>query len=155
MEVIKEAGKVIKSKVRGEKWISEVAPVLVEINKEIKEIEEKKKNECEPFRTQINDISNKYKPALEPLNEMDSQLRKRVMVEHEGVESVKCKEGGSLVFPQSWGYVVTDFSKVPKEYRMEVVNDKAIKEEIGKGVRNIKGIEIKPTRSLRVLTKSE
>jgi len=155
MEVIKEAGKAIKSKTKGEKWVSEVAPVLIEINKEIKEIEERKKNECEPFRAQINDISDKYKPALIPLNEMDSQIRKRVMVEHIGTESVACEEGGQLVFPRSWGYEVIDFSKVPKEYRMEVVNDKMIKEEIGKGVRNIRGIEIKPVRSLRVLTKSE
>lgn len=145
----------IRSKAKGEKWVSEVAPVLIEINKEIREIEDRKKNECEPFRTQISDISDKYKPALDPLNEMDSQLRKRVMVEYEGTESIKCEEGGSLVFPQSWGYEVGDFSKVPKEYRMEVVNDKMIKEEIKKGVRSIKGIEIKPIRSLRVMTKGE
>lgn len=145
----------IKSKSKGEKWVSEVAPILVEINKEIKEIEDKKKNECEPFRTKISDISDKYKPALLPLNEMDSQIRERVMVEYKGTDTVACEEGGSLVFPLSWGYEVMDFAKVPKEYRMEVVNDKMIKEEIKKGVRNIKGIEIKPVRSLRVMTKGE
>ncbi len=155
MEVIKEAGRLIKSKVKGEKWVSEVAPVLVQINREINEIESKKKEECEPFRTQIKDISDKYKPALIPLTEMDSQIRERVMAEYVGTEAVRCEEGGSLCFPESWGYSVVDFSKVPKEYRMEVVNDKMIREEIKKGMRNIRGLEIKPIRSLRVMTKGE
>ena len=155
MEALKEAGKVIKSKRQGKEWVEEALAVLVGVSREIKVLEKRRDEESEPFKSQIKDISNKYKPALDPLNEIGSQLRGRVMVEYEGTETISEEGVGKLVFPESWGYEVEDFSKVEKKYRMEVVDNKAIIEEIKNGVRKIKGLEIKPIRSLRVLTNSD
>lgn len=135
--------------------MEEALPVLVSVSKEIKILEKRRDEESEPFKSQIKDISNKYKPALEPLNEIGSQLRGRVMVEYEGTETVSEEGVGKLVFPESWGFEIEDFSKVEKKYRMEVVDNKAIMEEIKNGVRKIKGLEIKQSRSLRVLTEKE
>ena len=155
MEVIKEAGRILNLKMKGDCWVREAAPILVKVVKEVKELEARKKEECEPFRVQIDDIASKYNPALEPLQIIETSYRERVLREAESGLTVVCEDGGKLSFPESWKYRVVDFAKVPKELRMEVVDDKAIKEQINKGVRNIKGIEISPVRSLRVYTKGD
>lgn len=151
MEILNGATKAVKSKKSGKEWVKEILAVLVETNRQIKEMEKKRDEEIEPFRVVIKEIADKYKVALEPLDEINSQLRERVMSEYKGTETISEEGVGKLVFPESWGYDVSDFSRVPKEYRMEVVDKSKIMAEIKNGVRNIKGLEIKPVRSLRVL----
>jgi hypothetical protein len=155
MEIIKEAGRILNLKMSGDSWVREAAPILVEIVKEVKELETRKKEESEPFRVQINDIASKYKPALEPLQEIEAKYRERMVKEAESGESVACENGGKIAFADSWKYRVVDFAKVPKELRMEVVDDKAIRDMIKKGIRNIKGIAIEQVRQLRVFTKED
>lgn len=155
MEPLKDAGKVIKSKKKGEEWVQEALPMVIDVSHQIKGLEKARNDETEPFKSAIKDINEKYKPALEPLETMDKMLRERVMDEHEGTESVNEEGVGKLVFAQSWGFEVTDFSKVPTKYRMEVVNDKMIKDDIRNGLRAIKGLVIKPTRILRVVPDKE
>ncbi len=154
MEILADATKAINSKMKGKRWVEETLPIIIDVNKQIKGLERSRDEESEPFKKTLKDINDRWKPALIPLNEIDSQLRERVMNEYEGNETIE-GESGKLVFPESWGYEVIDFKLVPKEYRMEVVDKKKIREEIGKGLRKIKGLEIKPIRSLRVLTESK
>ncbi len=155
MEVLSQATKTIQSKKSGREWVEETLPVLVDVNKQIKVLEKKRDDEAEPFKVQVKGINEKYNPALEPLSEINSQLRGRVMVEYEGTETVSEEGVGKLVFVEGWDFEIADFSKVEKKYRMEVVDKKAIMDEIKNGVRKIKGLEIKRSRSLRVLTNSE
>jgi hypothetical protein len=153
MQIIDQVNKALASKKKGEKWVEESLPTIVDLNKEIKSLEKAEKEESEPFKAQISEINNKYGVALKPLGEMDDRLRQRIMTEHEGTEPVIQEGIGQLIFPESWGYEIADFSKVEKRFRKEVVDDKAIKAEIKAGVRNIKGLKIEKVRSLRVLTK--
>ena len=150
--ILDNVNKVIQSKMKGDNWVTYSLQALVEVSIEMKEIEARKKAECEPFRSAIEDINSKYKVALDVLTEMDIALRDRVMKEHQGTESVKVEGVGEFVFPETWGFEIVDVKKVPEEFL--TVDPKAIREAIKKGVRNIKGLEIKPIRSLRVLTKS-
>ncbi len=155
MEILNNASKLIKSKKIGKEWVEEVLPVIVDVAREIKTLEGRRDSEAEPFKNQVKEIGNKYKPALEPLGEISSQLRGRIMIEHEGNETVAQEGIGKLVFPETWNYEVADFARVPKEYTMEVVDNKKVMEEIKNGVRKIRGLEIRKTRSLRVITNSD
>jgi hypothetical protein len=148
MEAIKEARKLLGSKIRGKKWVDEALPVVVEVAKEIKELESVKGAEAKPLREMINEIGEKYKGALTILGEMDTRLRERVMKEYEGTESIKQEGVGELVFPELWGFEVTDIKKVPIEFL--TVDSTAVRNEIKKGIRNIKGLEISRHRSLQV-----
>ena len=152
MEAIKEARKLLGSKIRGKKWVDEALPVVVEVAKEIKELESVKGAEAKPLREMINEIGEKYKGALTILGEMDTRLRERVMKEYEGTESIKQEGVGELVFAQVWDFEVVDLSKVSKEFL--IVDPKLIREEIKKGVRNLKGINIDKKRILQVRTKN-
>lgn len=153
MQIIDQVNKALASKKKGGDWVNEILPTIIDLNKEIKALEKAKEEESEPFKLQVKQISEKYEVALHPLGEMDDWLRKRIMDEYEGTDPVIQEGIGQLIFPESWGYELVDFSKVEKKYRKEVVDDKAIKSVIKAGVRNIKGISIQRVRSLRVLTK--
>lgn len=152
VEVIKEAGKVLASKKKGKGWVEEALPVVVGVAKEIKTLESTKGEEVGPLRELINSISNKYKGALDALGEMDTRLRERVMKEYGETESIKQDGVGELVFPERWSYEVTDIKRVDPQFLM--VDGKAVNEEIKKGVRKIRGIEIIKLRSLQVRPES-
>lgn len=148
IEAIKCAGKLIESKVKGKKWVDEALSVIMKVAKEIKELEEKKKGETDPLQELINDIRTKYAGELQVLGEIDERIRTRIMKEYEGTESIKQEGIGELVFPELWSFEVVDIKKVPVKFH--TVDAKAINIEIRKGIRNIKGIEIKKRRSLQV-----
>ena len=148
METLKDAGKLLGSKMKGKKWADEALPVMVQVAKEIKDLEAKKKDECEPAKAIIEEIDGKYKGALNVLREIDARLRERVMNEYEETESIKQEGIGELVFAQLWSSVVNDIKKVPMEFH--TIDSKAVNAEIKKGVRNIRGIEIEKRRSLQV-----
>lgn len=153
MQIIDQVNKALASKKKGENWVEEILPTIVDLNKEIKSLEKAKEEEAEPFKTQVKQINDKYEVALHPLGEMNDRLRQRIMAEYEGTDPIIQEGIGQLIFPESWGYEIVEFSKVEKKFRKEVVDDKAIKAEIKAGVRNIRGISIQRVRSLRVLTK--
>jgi hypothetical protein len=153
MQVLDEVKKVLGSKVKGEKWVEMAVEPLVEVNREIKELEAKRDQECEEPKLQIKTIKEKYRGSVGVLSEIDTRLRERVMKEHEGSEGM-VGETGSLVFAESWGYEVEDIAKVPKEYKVLTVDVKLVKEKIKNGVRKIPGLKIEPQRSLRVMTKT-
>lgn len=148
IEAIKEAGKLLNNKTKGKEWVDEALPIIVEVAKEIRILEVKKKEETDPLTELINEIREKYKGALQVLAEIDDKLRDRIMKEYEETKSIKQEGIGELVFPERWGYRVIDIKKV--EPRFLTVDGKAISEEIGKGVRKIKGIEILKRRTLQV-----
>jgi hypothetical protein len=153
MQIIDQVNKALASKKKGEKWVEETLPTIVDLNKEIKSLEKAKEEEGEEYKKYLKTVSEKYETALQPLNAMNDRLRQRIMTEYEGTDPIIQEGVGQLVFPESWGYELVDFSKIEKKFRKEVVDDKAIKAEIKAGVRNIKGIKIVRVRSLRVLTK--
>ena len=153
MEVIKEAGELLKSKVKGKKWVDEALPVVVGVAKEIKTLEATKKEETDPLQELIKDIRGKYVGALEVLGEIDTKLRERVMKEYPEGESIKQEGVGELVFPKRWGYEVVDIKKVNTAFL--TVDSKAVNEEIRKGVRKIGGLIISRTRSLQVRPQGE
>ena len=153
MEILDEVKRVLSSKMKGDKWVELAVPALVEVAIEVKGLKAKKKVECEPMKAAIKGVDEKYKGALVVLNEMDTNLRDRVMKEHMGTESVRVDGIGELIFPETWGYEIEDIKKVPAEYLG--VDGKLVRESIKKGVRNIKGLNILPVRSLRVMTKGD
>jgi len=153
MQILDEVKKVLASKMKGDKWVESAVPALVEVAIEIKDLEAKKSDECKEYRTAIKNVDEKYKSALSTLGAIDENLRDRVMKEHEGTESVRVDGIGELVFAEIWGYEVEDIKKVPAEYLG--VDGKLVRESIKKGIRNIRGLNILPVRSLRVMTKRD
>ncbi len=153
LELMKTVSEVLAAK-PGKKWASQGIPVLIEVNREIKKIEGSKEEEQAPWKALIQESTDKYALALKPLAEMNKRLRERVLKEVEGTETIEIPEKGSVQFPQKWGYEVEDMARVPKEYRVEVLDTKKINEAIKKGLRTIKGLKIGPQRSLRVVTGS-
>ncbi len=153
MQILDEVKKVLSSRAKGDRWVETAIIPLVEVAIEIKDLEAKKSEECKEYRTKIKEIDEKYQQALSVLGEIDTNLRERVMKEHEGTESVRVDGVGELVFAETWGYEVVDIKKVPAEYMG--VDGKLVRESIKKGMRNIKGLDILPIRSLRVLTKRD
>lgn len=142
-------------KLQKELWVQECLPVIVEVNKQIRALETAMEEEMAPFKSQVKAITEKYQVAIKPLNEMDKRLRERVLKEHVSTDPVIGTGIGKLVFPETWTYEIKDIKKVDKEYRVEVVDINKVKTAIKNGIRNIKGIEIKQERSVRVYTKAE
>jgi len=153
MQILDEVKKVLSSKVKGDRWVEAAVIPLVEVAIEIKELEAKKTDECKEYRIAIKEIDEKYKSALSVLSEIDTNLRERVMKEHIGTESVKVDGIGELVFVETWGFEILDVKKVPAE--LLEVSGKLVREQIKNGIRSIKGLNVLPVRSLRVMTKRD
>jgi hypothetical protein len=153
IQILDEVKRVLSSKAKGDKWVEAAIIPLVEVAVEIKDLEAKKSNECKEYRAAIKNVDEKYKQALSVLGEIDINLRERVMKEHEGTESVRVDGIGELVFAEIWGYEIVDLKKIDPKYL--TVDGKLVKEDIKKGMRNIKGLNILPVRSLRVMTKRD
>ena len=152
MELLETIKRVLNLKMKGDKWVVEALPALVEVNIEIKEIEAKKKGECEPMQNAIRLVGDKYKSALNVLGEIDNKLRERVMKEHEGSESVIVDGIGELVFAAgTWEIEVTDLKKVDPKYL--TVDRRIVTEDAKNGIQNFKGMQVTRGRSLRVMTK--
>lgn len=139
---------VAKSKKRGEKWVREALPALVEVTREVKWKEEEMKKETEELKEIIKTVEEPYKKEIEMLKEMGEMLRGRVMEEYEETEAIKEEGVGELVFPSVQSIEITDINKVDRKYLM--VNLAKIKEDVKKGVSKIKGVEISKKRTLQV-----
>ncbi len=129
------------------------APVLVDINREKKEIEEEKKEQEAPLRASLKEIGEKYATGLSTLSEMDTKLRERIGQERVGKETIKTDNGGSIQFPESIGFTYGDVKKVDPAYLKTIVDDAKVRDAIKKGIREIKGIKIEPVYGLRVMIK--
>ena len=152
MKILETASRVLNLKMKGDKWVVEALPVLVDVAVEVKDLSAKKTDECQPMREAIKMVDSKYKPALDVLSEIDSKLRDRVMKEHEGHESVAVDGVGELVFAAgSWEIEVTDLKKVDPKYI--TIDRKAVETDAKNGVQNFKGMTVTRGRSLRVMTK--
>lgn len=145
--------RLMAQKKKGQSWVEAVAPVLIEVNSEIKEIEGKKDGETAPLKSQIKEIDEKYKGALVALNEIDMRLRNEVVKEVKSTEAIQSPDGGKLVFAESTEIEYGDVGEVDSKYLMKVVDVKKVKEALSKGIVNIKGIKVVPEISLRVYTK--
>ena len=130
-----------------------VAPVIIEVNSQIKEVDGKRVEEVEPFKAMIASINEKYKPSLDPLNEMDGRLREKIVENIDSTESVLSPDGGKLVFTESLVPEVVDESKVDKKYLTTIVDMAKVKADMKKGIMNIKGIKVVPKYVVRVYTK--
>jgi len=154
MQILDEIKKVLSSKMKGDKWVESAVPALVEVAIEIKDLEAKKKVECEPMRVAIRGVDEKYEGALVVLNEMDTNLRNRVMKEHEGSESIAVDGIGELIFAAgSWKIEIMDMKKVDPKYLVTDIDRRAIETDAKNGVQNFKGLRVTRGRSLRVMTK--
>lgn len=154
MQILETVQRILNLKMKGDKWVIEAIPPLVEVNIEMKEIEAKKKEECEPMRAAIKEVDSKYRSALDTLSAMDSKLRERVMKEHEGSESVAVDGVGSLVFAEGlWQIEIMDMKKIDPKYIITDIDRRAIETDAKNGVQNFKGLRVTRNRSLRVMTK--
>ena len=156
MEILDEVKKVLSSKAKGDRWVEAAVIPLVEVAIEIKDLEAKKKAECEPMRAAIKNVDEKYKQALSVLGEINTNLRDRVMKEHEGIESVSVPGIGELVFAAgSWQIEIMDMKKIDPKYLITDLDRKAIETDAKNGVQNFKGLRVTRGRSLRVMTKRD
>jgi len=148
MDVIKMAGELLKSKVKGRKWVDAAMPTVMGVVKEVKKVEEMKQEETKPLRELIGDIGKKYEGALMVLDKINEELRERIMKEYEETTTIKQDGVGELVFVQLWSFEVVDVRKVESEFL--TVNSSLVNNEIKKGIRNIKGLNIIKKRILQV-----
>ena len=156
MQILDEVKKVLSSKVKGDQWVEAALIPLVEVAIEIKELESKKKDECEEYRLAIKQVDEKYKQALSVLADIDTHLRGRVMEEHKGTESVKVDGIGELIFATgSYQIEIMNMKKVDPKYLVTDLNRKAIEIDAKNGMQNFEGLRVTRGRSLRVMTKRD
>jgi len=118
----------------------EALTALLEIQKVLQEKEKQRVEEVKPLNDVVRGINEAYKKENSALIRKDAELREKV-------ESLYASEGtyvvegvGSLVFPETYNFEVTDAKLVPRDYLM--IDTAKVKEAIGKGIRNIKGLKI-------------
>src|SRR3990170_932228 len=141
--IFEDADKVIKSKAKGAGWVEMATPVLINVNAEIKDLQEKRDEETSLLRAEISSIEAKYRPGLEPLENLDKMLRDRVTKEKEGTQAVHGPDGGKLVFAETLDIVPdSDIKNVDKAYVVLSVDLKKVKMAVASGIRNIKGIKL-------------
>ncbi len=145
------AALIADKKLKGDLWVERALPAMVDINKEIKRLEEARAEESKPAKEILKSIADEYAPALTSLGALDTKLRERVMIEHEGSEAFLMEGVGELVFPLLWTFDVDDINKVDRKYL--TINSTAVREDIKAGIRKIKGLTIRQNRSLQVRTK--
>ena len=156
MDLFQEVERVLSSKTKKDAWVEECVPVIVEVNRQIKSQETAMEEEAAPFKAQLKDITAKYQVALQPLTQMDTTLRDRLVRERASASSVVNPQGvGKVVFAETWGYEIEDVKKVDKAFRVEVVDAKKVKAAIKAGMRSIKGLLIRPEVGVRVYTKED
>lgn len=145
---LKIVSDLIKKGKKGEQWVKATLPVLVEISREIKELERRMEEEAGPLKIMLEGIKAQYKPRLEELEKANQELREWVLKEHEGTDSVSQEGIGTIVFPQRLGFEVVDLQKVDRKYLM--IDKVAVNKDIKAGVSNIKGIKIEMKRGVEV-----
>lgn len=113
---------------------------LLEIQRKLKEAEKCRVEEVKPLNDIVKGINEEYKKTNSALIRRDAELREKV-------ESLYASEGtyvvegvGSLVFPETYNFEVTDAKLVPRDYLM--IDTAKVKEAVKKGIRNIKGLKI-------------
>lgn len=143
-----EARKYVSSKVKGEQWVERALPVVVKLAMDIKKLKKDKAEDEEFAKALLKDVSDKYNPQIKALTEVDVMLRERILKEHDGSSTVAVAGVGELVFPQVWDFEVVDMGKVDRKYL--IVDSTAVRNDIRKGIRNIKGIKIDQKRTLQV-----
>jgi len=135
----------------GETWVMESIPFLVEIAKTIKEQKEAIAKEQEPFKAILETINEKYKPELGALEEINSEMRNRVMEEYKGTETIRKEGVGMYVFPEKMSFDIEDEKRIPREFLS--LDSKKVKEAIKNGMLHIKGLIIGKKRELQVRIK--
>ena len=148
MNPMTEADKIIKSKVKGQKWVEMALPMICEVAREKKDIEGKLAEEVAPLKARIKEIGTRYAGSLEVLDTIDEVLRKRAKVEYMGPESVSVPGEGEITYPERWSFSVSDVKKVPQI--LLTVDSVAVNKEIKAGVRKISGLVIETVRSMTV-----
>ena len=143
---------VLASKSKGDIWVQEAAPVLVDVKREKDEVEGERELEMAPLKSAMSEIKEKFKAGLDILEAMEGDLRDRIKAERVGTETIKTDNGGSLQFPESLGFKYTNINLVDKKYTKLVLDEAKIKKAIKEGAREIKGIKIDRVYGLRVLT---
>jgi hypothetical protein len=144
----KKALAVAKSKKKGEKWVEEALPHLVEISKELKWKEEEMKKETTPIKEILKTMEEPYKETIGVLKKIGEALRERVMEEYKEREAIRQEGIGELVFPEVQSIEVEDLAKVDRKYLM--VDMTRVKEDVKNGLTKIKGIKIGKKRTLQV-----
>ena len=151
--LVEDVSRLLKKNGNGKKWVAEAVPVLIEVMEQIKDIETRKDEEVEPYKVQIKEIEEKYKPFLLPLNEMNGQIREKIVQCVDEPTTIQGDNGGRVVFVESLETEIFDVDKLDPKYVMKVPDMKAIKEAMKRGVTNIKGVKVVPKYSVRVYTK--
>ena len=148
-----EVKKLMSSRAKGEAWVEKALPVVVGIARTIKELEGKKAEDSIFPKSLLKEVSDTYDPSIKAMKEVDSKVRARIIEEHGDNSPVAMMGVGELVFPMLWVFEVTDINKVDRKYL--VIDSAAVREDIKKGVRNIKGITIKQNKTLQVRPHTE
>lgn len=130
------------------KDIEKIVTQLIEVNREIKEMEKAKKEEEKPLKEELSSIKETYSPILDPLEKLNVKLREALNELYSETEPLVVEEIGSVTFQTPFTFEVVDMKKVPIE--LLSINAVAVREEIKKGVRKIKGLEIKKGKVMYV-----
>jgi len=144
---------IIERNMRGEAWVKLATPALINVNKVIKELEEKQELEKAPYKEIIREIDSRFKAELEPLQDTNKLIRERMVNEITTTDPVICESGGKVVFVED---VIAeepeDLTKVDKNYLTISLDMKKVRASIKAGIRKIRGIKIVPRVIVRVYT---
>lgn len=144
---------IIDDESKGEEWAKKASPILVNVNRQIRELEEKKEKEVSPYKEMIREIEGKYRGQMEELQNVNKELRERIVEEIKSTDTIHTEDGGKVVFMEELvAEPSDDTTKIDKNYLTISVDMKKVRTAIKSGIRKIKGIEIKPKVSVRVYT---
>jgi hypothetical protein len=151
IEILKKHGEMLqKSKDRQTKWVEEAAPVLIDVNGELKQVKAAKEEGTRLIRIQLEVIAKPFDTELSILNTIDKALRKRLLEEYPGSGAIAIPEG-EISFRRPWTYDVVDEVSIPDTYR--TVDQAKIKQAVDGGVRAIPGVKIYQGRTIVVKAK--
>lgn len=137
----------MRSKKEGVEWVRHMLPHLVSISREIKNVVTAMDKETKALKETIKELEAPYRKDLAKLEEVNASIRAGVLETYKGNEAIKDVEG-ELIFQKKTNFRILDETKLNRKFL--VPNNSAIKEEIKRGAKKIKGVEIFPYRVLLV-----
>jgi len=135
-------------KSRGEKWVLDSVPLVIELTDAIKTKEDEKKGRLAPVKVILETIAAEVDEELMPFKVIDEHIREKIMANHESTEAIKVDKVGSYSFPERWTFNVKNLDKVPTEFLM--LDNGKVRDALKNGQVKIKGLLIEKRRDLTI-----
>jgi len=136
---------------KGQEWVQEATPLLIDVKVEAKAVEEKKEAATRFTRIKLDEDSRPFNTVLKILDKIEKVLKVRLLQEYSGADTIVVPEEGEVAFREKWVHEVSEWKDVPREYYS--IDASKIQLAIDNGMRNIPGVRIFKARTVVVTPK--